>query len=104
MPGNRQGAIDYFFIFYNLICFLGDSVYPLMTFLLKPILNAPIGSPEYRYTQHITTARSAVERCIGILKGRWRCLRKERALHYQPEFAFIKHNFLHKKTMFLFIV
>ncbi|XP_024867004.1 putative nuclease HARBI1 [Temnothorax curvispinosus] len=66
---------------------IGDSAYPLMPFLLKPILNAPMGSPEFRYTQHITTARCAVERCIGILKGRWRCLRKERALHYQPEFA-----------------
>lgn len=71
-----------------------------MPFLLKPFINAPMGSPEYRYTQHITTARCAVERCIGILKGRWRCLRKERALHYQPEFAGIKHNFLHEKKMF----
>lgn len=79
-------------------CVIGDSAYPLMSFLLKPILNAPMGSPEFRYTQHITTARCAVERCIGILKGRWRCLRKERALHYQAEFAGIKHNFLYKQN------
>lgn len=94
------------FIFYNVILtlcvslwFLGDSAYPLMPFLLKPFLNAPIGSPEFRYTEHFTRARSSVERCIGILKGRWRCLRKERALHYQPEFAGIS-SLYYKKIFF----
>lgn len=65
-----------------LICFLGDSAYSLMPYLLKPFINAPMGSPEFRYTEHFTRVRSSVERCIGVLKGRWRCLRKERALHY----------------------
>ncbi|XP_036145512.1 putative nuclease HARBI1 [Monomorium pharaonis] len=72
-------------IYFNV--FLGDSAYPLLPFLLKPILNAPEGSPEAKYTQHFVKARCAVERCIRVLKGRWRCLRKERALHYQPEIA-----------------
>jgi len=53
-------------------------------------MNALAGTPEAKYTEHIVKARSAEERCIGILKGRWRYLRKERALHYQPEFAGIK--------------
>lgn len=73
--------------------FVGDAAYPLMPFLLKPFINPPAGSPEARYTEHIIQARSAVERCIGILKGRWRCLRKERALHYKPEFAGMKYIF-----------
>ncbi|XP_018376734.1 PREDICTED: putative nuclease HARBI1, partial [Trachymyrmex cornetzi] len=70
-----------------LIFFLGDSAYPLKPYLLKPFINAPLGSPEFRYTEHFTKARSSAERGIGVLKGQWRCLRKERALHYQPEFA-----------------
>ncbi|KYN21869.1 Putative nuclease HARBI1 [Trachymyrmex cornetzi] len=72
---------------------IGDSAYPLKPYLLKPFINAPLGSPEFRYTEHFTKARSSAERGIGVLKGQWRCLRKERALHYQPEFAGIKHNF-----------
>lgn len=57
-------------------------------------MNAPEGSPEAKYTKHFVRARSAVERCIGVLKGRWRCLRKERALHYRPEFAGISNNII----------
>lgn len=70
-----------------------------MPFLLKPFKNPPAGSPEANYNEHIIKARSAVERCIGILKGRWRCLRKERALHYKPEFAGIRYNLDYKKKI-----
>ncbi|XP_029158558.1 putative nuclease HARBI1 [Nylanderia fulva] len=66
---------------------LGDSAYPLLPYLMTPKLNVPEGTPAARYTQHHVRARSCVERCIGVLKGRWRCLRKERALHYEPEVA-----------------
>lgn len=54
---------------------------------MTPKLNQPEGTPSARYTQSHIRARSCVERCIGVLKGRWRCLRKERALHYAPEIA-----------------
>lgn len=74
------------FNFYNLL-FLGDSGYPLLPFLMTPKLNQPPGSPSVAYTESHVRARCSVERTIGILKGRWRCLRKERALHYSPEFA-----------------
>lgn len=67
--------------------FLGDSAYPLLPYLMTPKLHEPEGIPSARYTQHHVRARSSVERCIGVLKGRWRCLRKERALHYTPEVA-----------------
>lgn len=67
--------------------FLGDSGYPLLPYLMTPKLNQPAGSPSALYTECHVRARCSVERTIGILKGRWRCLRKERALHYAPEFA-----------------
>ena len=66
---------------------LGDSAYPLLPYLMTPKLNQPPGSPGALYTDCHVRARCSVERTIGILKGRWRCLRKERALHYTPEFA-----------------
>lgn len=57
-------------------------------------MNALEGLPEAKYTKHFVQARSAVERCIGVLKGRWRCLKKERVLHYRPEFAGISNNII----------
>lgn len=71
----------------NRNCVLGDSAYPLLPFLLTPKLNQEEGTPGARYTDHHVRTRVAIERCFGILKGRWRCLRKERALHYSPQFA-----------------
>lgn len=67
--------------------FLGDSGYPLLPYLMTPKLNQPPGSPGATYTDAHIKARCSVERTIGVLKSRWRCLRKERALHYIPEFA-----------------
>lgn len=54
---------------------------------MTPKLRHLPGTPSSRYTDAHIRARSSVERAIGMLKGRWRCLRKERALHYSPEFA-----------------
>lgn len=70
-----------------MFCFLGDSGYPLLPYLMTPKLNQPPGSPGASYTDAHAVARSSVERTIGVWKGRWRCLRKERGLHYSPEFA-----------------
>ncbi|KYN29917.1 Putative nuclease HARBI1 [Trachymyrmex cornetzi] len=66
---------------------LGDSGYPLMSNLKTLKLHEPEGSPSARYTEHHVRARSTIERCIGLWKGRWRCLRKDRTLHYTPEKA-----------------
>ncbi|XP_018359005.1 PREDICTED: putative nuclease HARBI1 [Trachymyrmex cornetzi] len=66
---------------------LGDSGYSLLPYLLTPKLRQPEGSPSARYTNSHVVARSSIERTIGMLKGQWRCLRKERALHYSPEFS-----------------
>ncbi|XP_069363515.1 putative nuclease HARBI1 [Maniola hyperantus] len=63
---------------------LGDSGYPSEPWLLTPILNAADGSQEAIYTARHIKARNCVERCIGVLKGRFRCILKHRTLEYDP--------------------
>lgn len=65
---------------------LGDSTYSLLPYLMTPKLNQPPRSPGVLHIDCHVRARCSIERTIGVLKG-WRCLRKERALHYAPEFA-----------------
>ncbi|XP_045506318.1 putative nuclease HARBI1 [Colias croceus] len=64
------------------IWLLGDSGYPLRPWLLTPIVNAVPGTAEDHYTNVHCSARNTVERCIGVLKTRWRCLLAHRVLHY----------------------
>ncbi|KAJ8709363.1 hypothetical protein PYW07_009189 [Mythimna separata] len=52
--------------------------------MMTPILGAAPGSPEEHYTELHCKVRNTVERCIGVLKGRWRCLLAHRVLHYDP--------------------
>lgn len=52
---------------------------------MTPFQNALPNSPESRYTQAHIQARNCVERCIGLLKGRFLCLSK--VLRYTPEKA-----------------
>jgi hypothetical protein len=65
-------------------CFIvaGDSGYPLRPWLLTPITNATPGTAEEYYTDIHCKTRNTVERCIGVLKARWRCLLSHRVLHY----------------------
>lgn len=44
-------------------------------------------TPEGRYTKALVTTRSTVERTIGQDKNTFRCILKERQLHYQPQKA-----------------
>lgn len=67
---------------------LGDSGYPLRTWLLTPLQNEPEpNTPEFRYNTRHRSIRSIIERCNGVLKMRFRCLLKHRVLHYAPAFA-----------------
>ncbi|CAG5001883.1 unnamed protein product [Parnassius apollo] len=52
---------------------LGESGYPLRPWLLTPIVNAEPGSAYEHYTNMHCLTRNTVERCIGVLKARWRC-------------------------------
>ncbi|KAJ3661733.1 hypothetical protein Zmor_006120 [Zophobas morio] len=66
---------------------LGDAGYPLQPFLLLPIAGVNPETPQGRYSQAHIRARNTVERCIGVVKGTFRCLLKDRTLHYKPAFA-----------------
>lgn len=82
--------------------YLGDSAYPLTPWLMKIFpRHANLTRDERRFNKKLSVIRSTVERCIGILKGRWRCLSVERALRYSPINASyivnacaVLHNFL----------
>ena len=60
---------------------LGDSGYGLSNWLLTPYPN-PNNLGQERYNAAHKRARSAIERCIGIWKMRWRCLTKH--IMFQP--------------------
>ncbi|XP_041979620.1 putative nuclease HARBI1 [Aricia agestis] len=66
---------------------LGDSGYLQRPYLMIPIANAEDNSPEEHYNKLHATARNSVERAIGVLKGRFRCLLAHRVLHYAPDVA-----------------
>ncbi|XP_053395214.1 putative nuclease HARBI1 [Mercenaria mercenaria] len=54
---------------------LGDSGYPLRSYLMTPILN-PSSVAEVNFNNHHSSGRSVVEKAFGVLKSRFRCLHK----------------------------
>lgn len=54
---------------------------------MTPIVDAAPDSPEAHYTNVHVQARNTIERTIGLLKARFRCLLAHRVLHYQPKTA-----------------
>lgn len=66
----------------------GDSAYPLEPWLMTPAPDHPaLNTPEEHFNIAYTSTRSEVERCIGILKSRFRYLQRHRTLHYSPRKA-----------------
>ncbi|KAJ0173220.1 hypothetical protein K1T71_011396 [Dendrolimus kikuchii] len=85
---------------------LGDSGYPLRKFLMTPIINAAPDTPESHYTDIHVRTRNIIERTIGLLKARFRCLLVHRVLHYKPGMAgsitnacVILHNICNKANI-----
>ncbi|XP_063837186.1 putative nuclease HARBI1 [Ostrinia nubilalis] len=69
------------------IWLLGDSGYPLRRYLMTPITDTSPDTPEAHYTYLHVRTRNVVERTIGLLKARFRCLLVHRVLHYSPPVA-----------------
>lgn len=61
---------------------LGDSGYPLKPYLMTPYKSPSYGSAQHTFNQKHTLARNIVERTIGVLKSRFRCL--QNTLPYSP--------------------
>ncbi|KAJ8912701.1 hypothetical protein NQ315_012255 [Exocentrus adspersus] len=63
---------------------LGDAGYPLEPILMVPVQNPGAGGEE-NFNIGLRQARSVVERCIGLLKMRFRCVLQERTARYDPD-------------------
>lgn len=67
---------------------IGDSGYPLEPWLLTPV-SQPTSRQEEKFNAMQIRARNSVERAFGVLKSRFRCVHKNRVLHYRPDKAAI---------------
>ncbi|XP_063635157.1 uncharacterized protein LOC134805888 [Cydia splendana] len=65
--------------------FTGDSGYPQRPWLMTPYLNPTPNSIEENFNAAHTSARVVIENTFGRLKNRWRCVHRDRNLHYRPE-------------------
>ena len=57
---------------------IGDSAYPLLSWLIKPFAhNSPLSQQQKNYNYRISRGRVVVEMAFGRLKARWRRLSKK---------------------------
>ncbi|XP_061509041.1 putative nuclease HARBI1 [Anopheles gambiae] len=63
---------------------LGDAGYPSKPWLITPKRNPAPNTPEAAFNKNHSLGREIVERTIGLLKNRFRCLLGARQLHYTP--------------------
>lgn len=65
---------------------IGDSGYGQQPWLFAPIAAAEVHTQqEENYNRAHRKARNRVERCIGAIKSRFRCLSRMRGLMYDPK-------------------
>ncbi|KAJ8940307.1 hypothetical protein NQ314_010754 [Rhamnusium bicolor] len=68
---------------------LGDSGYPLEPFLMVPFhenAQQPQNDGRENFNRSLRQARCIIERCIGLLKMRFRSIMQERRARYDPHF------------------
>ncbi|KAM4591002.1 putative nuclease HARBI1 isoform 1-T1 [Odontesthes bonariensis] len=71
---------------------IGDKGYPLTEYLITPLAH-PHTEQERRFNTAHTRTRATVERCIGLLKGRWICLSAAGGtLLYTPKKMYIQRT------------
>lgn len=62
---------------------IADSKYPQRPWLMTPIQHAVQGTHESQYNHFHGRTKTCIDKCIGKLKGRWKCLQKK-PLYYSP--------------------
>lgn len=62
----------------------GDSAYGLAPWMMVLYMGNNLTDEETYFNKRHQTVRNVVERCIGVLKMRFRCLLGERQLRYHP--------------------
>lgn len=89
---------------------LGDSGYPNEPWLLTPYERVTELHQEIFNKLHIKT-RNCVERSFGVLKSIFRCLLRQRTLHYTPVKAasitnacFVTYNYLQLQGMVIYFL
>lgn len=66
---------------------VGDQAFPLEPWLMTPFALAEADSPEARYNLAFRKAHALIEQCLAYLKMVFRCLHRNRTLHYSPRRA-----------------
>ncbi|XP_040358718.1 putative nuclease HARBI1 [Ixodes scapularis] len=58
------------------------------SWLMTPVPGRPaLGTPAGQYNQAHASMRAVVERCIGLLNSRFRCLHRHRTIYHHPKIA-----------------
>lgn len=69
---------------FSFIFFQGDSAYRLSPWLMVPFPGNNLTIEQNYFNSRHQKVRNIIERCIGVLKARFRCIIGERKLRYHP--------------------
>ncbi|XP_018786255.1 PREDICTED: putative nuclease HARBI1 [Bactrocera latifrons] len=69
---------------------LSDAGYALQPYLLTPFRDPSVATPQHTFNQIHSSARNIIERSMGVLKSRFRCL--SRLFSMPPTTVYMPHN------------